>query len=121
MAGFERHIAAAMLATEKEDTMDEDRISGTANDLKGQVKEGVGKLTGDTKLNVEGQADQLAGVAQRTVGKARDAVRDAADTVQDKATTLGEYLDDTIHERPLTALLAAGAVGYVLSLLVHRH
>lgn len=100
--------------------MDEDRIAGGAKDLKGEFKEGLGNLTGDTKTKAEGQADQLSGVAQRTAGQARDAVRDAADAVQQQAATIGEYLDETIHERPLTALLAAGAVGYILSLLVHR-
>lgn len=100
--------------------MDEDRITGTANDLKGQMKEGIGDFTGDTKMQAGGRADQIRGAAQQTMGQARDAVRDAADAVQDRAATIGEYLDETIHERPLTALMAAGVVGYILSLLIHR-
>jgi uncharacterized protein YjbJ (UPF0337 family) len=100
--------------------MDEDRITGTAKDLKGQVKEGVGRFTGDTKTETEGMTDQVSGTAQRTLGQARDSLRDAADVVSDQAASIGEYLDETIHERPLTALLAAGAVGYVLGLLIHR-
>ena len=100
--------------------MDEDRITGAATDFKGQVKEGIGNLTGDTKMRSEGRADQLGGAAERTMGQARDAARDVADAVQDRAATIGEYLDDTIQERPLTALLAAAGVGYILSLLVHR-
>ncbi len=100
--------------------MDEDRITGTADELKGKVKAGIGDLTGDTKTHAEGYADQLGGRAQRTFGQARDTLRDAADSLQDQAGSLGEYLDETIQERPLTALLAAGAIGYVLSLLIHR-
>ena len=100
--------------------MDQSRVSGAVNDLKGQVKEGVGGVTGDTKLKAEGMTDQLSGAAERTVGQAKDAVRDASDILQEQAASLGEYLDDTIHERPLTSLLAAGAVGYILSLLIHR-
>ena len=100
--------------------MDENRISGTATDLKGQVKEGLGKVTGDTKTQAEGMADQASGTAQRALGQARDSLRDAADVVSDQASSIGEYLDETIHERPLTALLAAGAIGYVLGLLIHR-
>lgn len=100
--------------------MDENRLSGAGNDLKGQVKEGLGNLTGDSKLQAEGNVDQLTGMAQRTLGQARDSLRDAADTVSTQAGSVGEWLDDTIHERPLYSLLAAGAIGYVLSLLIHR-
>ena len=100
--------------------MDEDRITGTAKDLKGQVKEGVGRFTGDDKTQAEVIAYQATGTAQRALGQARDSLRDAADVVSDQASSIGEYLDETIHERPLTALLAAGAIGYVLGLLIHR-
>ncbi len=100
--------------------MDEDRLTGAATDFKGQMKEGIGSMTGDAKLRAEGKAEQLSGAAERTIGQARDAARDMADAVQDRASTIGEYLDDTIQERPLTALLAAAGVGYILSLLVHR-
>jgi uncharacterized protein YjbJ (UPF0337 family) len=59
--------------------MDNDRIAGTANQAKGAVKEAAGKVTGDTKLQAEGQADKIAGKAQNAVGGAKDAVRDALD------------------------------------------
>lgn len=100
--------------------MDSDRINGEGNDLKGQIKEGLGNITGDSKLKAEGAEDQIAGMAQRTFGQARDTLRDAAENVSSQAGTVGEWLDDTIHEKPLYALLAAGAIGYVLSLLIHR-
>ncbi len=100
--------------------MDEDRISGTAQDLKGKVKETVGNVTGDTKTAAEGYADQISGAAQRTFGQARDTLRDAAGSLQEQAGTLGDYIDETIQERPLMALLAAAGVGYILSLLIHR-
>jgi uncharacterized protein YjbJ (UPF0337 family) len=100
--------------------MDEDRISGTVRDIKGQVKEGVGKVAGDSQTQTEGLADQLVGSAQRTLGQARDTVRDAAGSLGDSAETIGEYIDEVVQERPLTALLAAAAVGYMLSLLIHR-
>ena len=100
--------------------MDSDRITGTADDIKGKVKEGVGNLTGDTKTQAEGYVDQISGAAQRTLGQAKDTLRDAGGQLQDRAATIGEYIDETVHERPLTAMLAAGAIGYVLSLLIHR-
>ena len=59
--------------------MDKDRIKGTAEQVKGSIKEAVGKITGNDKLEVEGTADKLAGKAQAKVGEAKDAVRDAVE------------------------------------------
>ncbi|HEX3810101.1 MAG TPA: CsbD family protein [Rhizomicrobium sp.] len=58
--------------------MDKDRIKGAADQAKGAVKEGVGNVTGDAKLQGEGQADKLKGKVESAVGGAKDAVRDAA-------------------------------------------
>jgi len=57
--------------------VDRDRVEGAAKNLKGKVKEGVGKVTGDAKLKSEGKADQVAGKVQNAIGGAKDAVRDA--------------------------------------------
>ena len=57
--------------------MDKDRIKGSANQAKGEVKEAVGNLTGDAKLKSEGAADKAAGKVQNAVGGVKDAVRDA--------------------------------------------
>ncbi|WP_420133721.1 CsbD family protein [Rhodopseudomonas sp.] len=57
--------------------MDKDRIEGKATELKGSIKEAIGKITGSDDLKAEGKADQLAGKAQAKVGEAKDAVKDA--------------------------------------------
>ena len=59
--------------------VDENRVEGAWDKLKGNVKEGVGKLTGDEKLQAEGKVDQAAGSAKSTVGGVKDAARDALD------------------------------------------
>ena len=56
--------------------MDKDRIEGKATELKGSIKEAVGKITGSDDLKAEGKADKLAGKAQAKVGEAKDAVKD---------------------------------------------
>jgi uncharacterized protein YjbJ (UPF0337 family) len=38
--------------------MDKDRIEGAGKNIKGKVKEGAGKVTGDTKTEAEGKVDQ---------------------------------------------------------------
>lgn len=57
---------------------DHDRIEGAAKNIGGKIKEGVGKVTGDTKMQAEGKADQVEGKVQNTVGGVRDSLRDKA-------------------------------------------
>jgi uncharacterized protein YjbJ (UPF0337 family) len=53
--------------------MDKGRIKGSAEQTKGAVKEGVGKIFGDKKL--EGKANKAAGKMQNAVGGSKNAVR----------------------------------------------
>jgi uncharacterized protein YjbJ (UPF0337 family) len=55
--------------------MDKDRIEGAAEQTKGKVKEVVGKVTGDSKLEGEGKADQVAGKIQNAIGGIKDTLR----------------------------------------------
>ena len=57
--------------------MDKDRIVGSAKEIKGSVKETIGKVVGDVKLQSDGKADKVEGKVQNALGGARDAVRDA--------------------------------------------
>jgi uncharacterized protein YjbJ (UPF0337 family) len=59
--------------------MNKDRIQGSAEQIKGKVKEVAGKATGDTKLESEGKAEQIAGKVQNTIGGMKDAVKEAID------------------------------------------
>jgi uncharacterized protein YjbJ (UPF0337 family) len=45
-----------------------DKAEGTANQLKGQAKEQVGKAVGNPNLRDEGRADQAAGKVQKKAG-----------------------------------------------------
>jgi uncharacterized protein YjbJ (UPF0337 family) len=56
--------------------MDKDRVIGSAKEIKGSVKETIGKIAGDAKLQSDGRADRAEGAIQDAVGGARDAVRD---------------------------------------------
>ncbi len=61
--------------------VDSNRVEGAWDKTKGAVKEGIGKVTGDEKLQAEGMADTAKGAAKSTVGGVADAARDAADKV----------------------------------------
>jgi uncharacterized protein YjbJ (UPF0337 family) len=57
--------------------MDKDRIIGSAKEIKGAVKETIGKATGDAKLQADGKTDKTEGTIQNAIGGVRDTVRDA--------------------------------------------
>jgi uncharacterized protein YjbJ (UPF0337 family) len=55
--------------------MDKDRVEGSIEQAKGKVKEVAGKTTGDSKLETEGKADQVAGKVQNTIGGIKDILK----------------------------------------------
>ena len=55
--------------------MDKDRIVGSAKQVKGAVKEVVGKAVGDTKLESEGKADKIQGKVQNAIGGLKDTLK----------------------------------------------
>jgi uncharacterized protein YjbJ (UPF0337 family) len=57
--------------------MDKDRIAGSAKEIKGSIKEAIGKAAGDAKLQTDGRADKVEGKVQNLVGGVKDTVRDA--------------------------------------------
>jgi len=58
-----------------EDMMDKNRIEGTARQMKGIVREAVGKATGSRSTQMRGTAEKMAGKVQAKLGAAADAVR----------------------------------------------
>jgi uncharacterized protein YjbJ (UPF0337 family) len=54
-----------------------DKIKGLANEAAGNVKQAVGKATGDKKMQAEGVVQERKGEAQQAMGKAKDAIRKA--------------------------------------------
>ena len=55
--------------------MDKDRIKGSAEQVKGAVKEAAGKLLGDNKLEAEGKTEKALGKAQNAIGGFKDTLR----------------------------------------------
>ena len=92
--------------------MDEDRISGTARNVGGKIEEGVGRLTGDARTQIQGKLDQAAGAAQELYGQTADAARDTA-------ATFDKWLRRTIETQPYTAAMVALGIGWLLGRM-HR-
>lgn len=57
--------------------MDKDRIEGSAKQLAGNLKQAVGKVTGDAKLQAEGKTDVLKGKIQNALGGLKDELRES--------------------------------------------
>ena len=55
--------------------MDKDRVVGSAKQVKGAVKQVVGKAVGDTKLESEGKTDKIEGKVQNAIGDLKDALK----------------------------------------------
>lgn len=111
--------------------MDKDRIAGAAKDIAGKAESAFGQVTGDAETETSGRAKEAAGTVQNAFGQAKDAARDlgnAASSYAQEAIDSGNdfYRDGSaavaskVKEQPLTALLAAGAIGFTLGVLMTR-
>ena len=56
--------------------MDKDRVVGSAKQVKGAVKQVVGRAIGDSKLESEGKTDKIEGKVQNAIGGVKDTVKD---------------------------------------------
>ena len=92
--------------------MDENRLSGTARNAGGKAEEGVGRLTGDMKTQLQGKLDQAAGAAEDLYGQTADAARETA-------ITFDKWLRNTIETKPYTAAMVALGIGWLLGRM-HR-
>lgn len=54
-----------------------DKVKGVANEAVGNIKQGVGKVTGNDKLRAEGVVQEKKGEVQKAVGDTKDVVKKA--------------------------------------------
>jgi uncharacterized protein YjbJ (UPF0337 family) len=60
-----------------------DKISGLTNEAVGNIKQGVGKATGNEKLQAEGKIQEIKGEGQQALGDAKAAVKKGANDASD--------------------------------------
>lgn len=56
--------------------MDKNRTEGTKHEVKGAIKEGIGKVTGQPAKEAAGNIEKNAGKIQKEIGKEHDRQRD---------------------------------------------
>ena len=89
-------------------TMDSDRVAAAAQQAKGKAETAAGQLTGDTKLQVEGRADEAMGALRDTASRTKDAAPEAADDPQSEIAQLRAEVERLSRE-PATPRLDAAA------------
>ena len=57
--------------------MHKDEVEGAGKQAKGAIKDAVGGLTGNEKLQAEGKLDKVEGKVQSKIGEVKDNARDA--------------------------------------------
>lgn len=79
-----------------------EKTEGTLQNIAGRVQDAVGGATGDTSVQAEGKARQLAGKAQQTYGDVLNQVRESA------------------VSNPVGTIAVAAGAGFVLGALFAR-
>jgi uncharacterized protein YjbJ (UPF0337 family) len=59
--------------------MDREHVKGTAEKVKGTIKDTAGKATGDKKLQTEGKLDKAKGSAHKVAGDVKETVKHSND------------------------------------------
>ncbi len=117
--------------------MNQNEFKGTVQDVTGRAEEGLGDLTGDAKLKVDGKIDQVSGNGQAKFGGALEEVRDrvaegakelsqqasavaqAAVETRESAKKIMEGLSElaarVVRERPILSIAGAVAAGMLAS------
>jgi len=113
--------------------MNQDQFKGTVRDLTGRAEGGIGQLTGDTKLKIDGKIDELSGKGQAKFGEVAEDVRDrfadgakevsqqassvvqAAIETRDSAKKIMDGLSELaarfVRERPIVSIAGAVVAG----------
>jgi uncharacterized protein YjbJ (UPF0337 family) len=94
--------------------MNEDRLTGAAKNVGGQVEEGFGLATGGVKTQLQGKARQMEGALQDAYGQAKEAAASAAETISERASAAEDVLRKTIEQRPYTTAAIALGIGYLI-------
>ena len=109
--------------------MNNDQISGAAENATGRVQDAVGALTGDIGTQAKGKLKQAAGSAKETyghlkdvaldaVGQTKDSMHVAVDRTRERVRDGYGDIESFVHSRPGPALAIAAVAGIVLGMLL---
>lgn len=67
-----------------------DEVAGKYDQAKGAVKDKVGEMTNNDRLEAEGEADRASGKTQETWGKFKRGVSETVDSVGETISDIGK-------------------------------
>lgn len=70
-----------------------DEVEGKFEPAKGWVKDKAGEITGNERLEAEGEAQNAAGKGQEAWGKVKSGVSDTVDAVGEAISNAGKKVD----------------------------
>ena len=74
-------------------------MAGQTDQVKGQVKQAVGTLTGDKDLESEGKADRRSGGAKEKVEHAKGKVEEVIDKTEEKVEEVIDKAKGAAHRK----------------------
>jgi uncharacterized protein YjbJ (UPF0337 family) len=74
--------------------VNKDEIKGKYEQAKGYVKDKAGEITGNERLEAEGEAERVGGETQETWGKFKRGVSNAVDSVGEAISNAGKRVND---------------------------
>jgi ElaB/YqjD/DUF883 family membrane-anchored ribosome-binding protein len=105
----------ALAAHSKDATAPSSSPAATATGNQGTQQRGAPAPVSETVTRLSGQArdaaSQAAGVASKAIGQARERLL---------PTGTSDQVAEFVRDRPMTAMLGAGAVGLVVGMLLRR-
>ena len=100
--------------------MDTDRIVGAAKNVAGKVERAAGEAFDSGSSQARGAAREAEGAVQNAFGQVKDVARDAADAATHAASDAYDHGAELVAERPGSALLVAGLLGFALGVVLTR-
>ena len=110
--------------------MDNDRIKRVAEEMSGEIQNASGGVADYARSQAKGLSAKAEGSIENGYARAKDAARNVSDSASGLAADAydrgGQYLRDgnrlvarQVGDNALSALVLAGAAGYLLSYILH--
>jgi len=100
--------------------MTDQRIEGQATELTGKLQNGLGNLTGDSKLQADGKINELKGKAKDAYGRVIDGLDSIVDKAPEKYQGKAREGLDFARRKPLVTTGIVAGLAVVLSALGRR-
>lgn len=95
--------------------MTEERIEGGGDKLAGRLQQGLGRLTGDGKLQLDGSVNRAKGAVLDAFGRAVDALDGQVDRVPESVRPQARQALTVAREKPIATMLGLAAVTFLLT------